>query len=470
MDSEEDLHWLTAKDLSTAFSTRELSPVEVTEWLLGRIEALDARINAFCLVDAPSALAQAEASEARYTVGEPLSTLDGVPMAIKDLLLSKGWPTLRGSRTVDPTQSWDADAPAVAHLREAGAVFLGKTTTPEFGHKATNDSPLTGSTRNPWNTDLTPGGSSGGAGAALAAGFTTLAFGTDAGGSVRIPASFCGVVGFKPTFGRIPAYPPSPFGTLAHVGPMARTVEDAVLFFLAMAKDDPRDAYYVPHETAGALRSLRHGVSGLRVAVSPRLGYVKDLDPEVEATAMTAARVLESLGARVDMIDPPISDPTPFFRRLFYANAHFLASQLPEDKRALTDPTFQRAVALGEPLSRLDLQTAQAQRVTYTAEWRQFMTRYDLVLTPQLAVLPFAVGRVAPVKENGDAWLDWSPFAYPFNLTGQPAISVPAGFSQSGLPIGVQIVGAHFADDLVLRAAFALETELDLIGRHPEGF
>lgn len=469
-DTDDDLHWMTAKELALHFSRRDLSPVEVAEWHLGRIEALDSKINAFCLVDRDATIAQAEASEERFREGEPLGPLDGVPIAVKDLLLTKGWPTLRGSRIVDRNQAWEHDAPSVARLREEGAVFIGKTTTPEFGHKGTNDSPLTGITRNPWNPDLTPGGSSGGAGAALAAGFAPLAYGTDAGGSIRIPASFCGVVGLKPTYGRVPAWPPSPFGSLAHAGPMARSVEDAALFFLAMSKDDPRDGSYAPVDTSGVMKHLRDGVKGLKIGYSPRLGFATALKPEVEAVTNHAADVLSNLGAQVERIDPPIADPTALFRKLFMACTDLLALTLPQDKLHLLDESLRGCVALGAPLTRREFQAAQVERMAYTAQWRQFMTGYDLVLTPQLAVPPFPVGRMGPEDNAPDSWLTWSPYTFPFNLTGQPAVSVPAGFIGAGLPIGVQFVGRHFADDTVLRAAYALETALDLAERRPDGF
>lgn len=470
MSEEPNLHWMSAKELALHFGRRDLSPVEVAEWHLGRIEALDARINAFCLIDAETTLAQAQAAEERFRDGEPLGPLDGVPVAVKDLLLTKGWPTLRGSLTVDKAQDWTADAPSVAHLRAGGAVFIGKTTTPEFGHKGTNDGPLTGITRNPWNTDLTPGGSSGGAAAALAAGLTPLAFGTDAGGSIRIPASFCGVVGLKPTFERIPAWPASPFGTLAHVGPMARSVEDAALFFLAMAKDDPRDGFYVPADLSNVLRHLRDGVKGLRVAYSPRLGYVRDLDPHVDAATVAAAKTLATLGAQVDAVDPPIADPTDTFRRIFYACTDYLVSTLPQGKVELIDLTLRGAAAIGAPVTRREFQAANAARTAFTTAWREFMTGYDLVLTPQLATTAFPVGRMGPSKDTADAWLEWSPYTYPFNMTGQPAISVNAGFTPDGLPIGIQLVGRHFADDVVLRAAYALEAAVGSHDRHPDGF
>src|SRR5499427_3737563 len=239
-------HEMGAAELSSAYALKDVSPVEATEAYLTRIEALDSEINAFCHLDAEASRAQAEQSEARWLVGEPLSPLDGVPVAVKDILYTKGWPTLRGSRTIDPAGPWNDDAPTVARLREAGAVLIGKTTTPEFGWKGSTDSPLSGVTRNPWNTEKTPGGSSGGSSAALAARFCPLALGTDGGGSIRIPAGFAGVYGLKPSFGRVPAFPLSPFGTVAHVGPMTRTVRDAALMMNTISKPDARDWFNVP--------------------------------------------------------------------------------------------------------------------------------------------------------------------------------------------------------------------------------
>src|SRR5262249_41263751 len=275
-------HEMTAAELSAAYKSKELSPLEVTEALLGRIEALDAEVNAFCLIDAPTILKRAEASEERWLAGEPLSPLDGVPVAVKDLLLTKGWATRRGSLTVDPNGPWEEDAPTVARLREAGAVLLGKVTTPEFGWKGSTDSPLTGITRNPWNLKKTPGGSSGGSSAALAARFAPLALGTDGGGSIRIPASFTATYGIKPSFGRVSAYPLSPFGTVAHVGPMTRTVRDAALMMNAIARLDARDWFAVPDDGTDYMARLGESMKGKRIAFSPRLSCAERVLPDVE--------------------------------------------------------------------------------------------------------------------------------------------------------------------------------------------
>ncbi len=268
----DDLAFLPATELIAAYRDKRVSPVEATAAALERIDAFNDRLNAFCLTDRDGAIEAARRSEARWARGEPAGLVDGVPVSVKDLVLTRGWPTLRGSRTVDPNQAWDEDAPAVARLREHGAVLLGKTATCEFGWKGVTDSPLTGVTRNPWNPERTPGGSSGGSAAAVAAGMGPLAIGTDGGGSVRIPCGFCGLVGLKPSFGRVPIYPPSVFGTLSHLGPMARTVPDAALMLSAMARPDARDWLALPAEVRDWRDALDGGVEGLSIAFSADLG------------------------------------------------------------------------------------------------------------------------------------------------------------------------------------------------------
>ncbi len=285
----DDLAYASASELVAAYRAGRVSPLEATRAALDRIAAHDGRVNAYCLVDEDGALAAARESEARWARGEPRGLVDGVPTSIKDVLLSRGWPTLRGSKTIDADQAWDEDAPSVARMRAHGAVFLGKTTTPEIGWKGVTDSPLCGITRNPWNLERTPGGSSGGASAALAAGMGPLAFGSDAGGSIRIPACFAGVFGLKPSYGRVPAYPASPFASLAHVGPMARSVADAALMLTVIAEPDTRDWLALPYDARDYRDGLDDGVAGLRVAFSPTLGYVR-VDPEIAEAVAAAAR------------------------------------------------------------------------------------------------------------------------------------------------------------------------------------
>jgi aspartyl-tRNA(Asn)/glutamyl-tRNA(Gln) amidotransferase subunit A len=462
-----DLHWMTATQLVSAFRDKDLSPVEVAEYLLGRIEALDAKINAFCLVDPETTLAMARASEERWMAGEPQGLLDGVPVAIKDLVVSKGWPTMRGSKTVDPKQSAEHDAPSVARLREHGAVFIGKSTTPEFGWKGTNDSPLTGVTRNPWNLSKTPGGSSGGAGAALAAGYCPLAIGTDAGGSIRIPASFCGVFGLKPTFGRVAAWPASPFTTLAHAGPMSRTVADSALFLNVISEPDSRDWYQQPLPQVDFCWDLAKGIRGAKIAFSPRLGWVTHVDHEVEATVAATVRRFTELGAHVTEADPPGGDPSAFFKILYFSGAGFLLADYPEERLVLLDPNLRAVVDESRSMTRKDYQQATADRAAYGAGFKAFMRDYDFLVTPMIAVPPFDTPLVTPLDPANKLWMDWTPFTYPFNLTQQPAASVPCGFTKDGLPIGIQIVGRMGEDARVLQASHALEKLLDLAERHP---
>ena len=266
---------LSATELLRLYRRKQLSPVETTQAVLDRIERFDPAVNAFCLVDRDQALQSARASEARWQRGAPAGLLDGIPATIKDLVLTRGWPTLRGSLAIARDQAWDVDAPATARLREQGAVLIGKTTTPEFGWKAVTDSALTGITRNPWDTSKTPGGSSGGAAAACALGMGALHIGTDGGGSIRIPASFSGIFGLKPSFGRVPAWPLSPFGTVAHLGPMTRTVSDAALMLNVLALPDRRDWFALPYDSRDYQIGLEDGVGGLRVAFSPTLGFAE---------------------------------------------------------------------------------------------------------------------------------------------------------------------------------------------------
>lgn len=462
-----DVQWASAAELSGAYRTGHLSPVEVTTALLDRIHALDAKTNAFCLVDETRALDQARASEARYQKGEPRDALDGVPVGIKDLLITKGWPTLRGSHTVDPKGPWEEDAPAVARLLEAGAVLIGKTTTPEFGWKGVTDNALNGITRNPWNLGTTPGGSSGGSSAALAAGFVPLATGTDGGGSIRIPAAFAGVAGLKPSFGRVPAYPLSPFGTVAHVGPMARTVRDLALFLSVIARPDARDWYHLPDGDRDWTQGLDEGVKGLRLAVSADLGYAR-VDPEVRAAFDAAVLVLEGLGAHVDRVDPPFDDPVETFRVLWWSGANFLLGELPDEQFAKLDPGLQSVVERGAKFSRRDYHNAIKAREQLGSDMRGFMRAYDGLLTPSLAVPAFEVGTNAPGEPPFGDWEPWTPFSYPFNLTQQPAASVPCGFTQKGLPVGLQIVGPMFDDGRVLRIAQAYEQATGWHTRHPD--
>jgi len=453
-----DLADCTALELKELFRTHRASPLEATRAALARIERLNPVLHAFSSIAAEAALESARASEIRWVRGEPCGALDGVPASIKDLILTRGMPTLRGSRTVDPDQAWDVDAPAAARLREAGAVILGKTTTPEFGCKAETNSPLTGITRNPWNHQKTPGGSSGGTAAAVASGMGPISVGTDGAGSIRIPAAFCGNVGFKPSFGRVPAYPLSYFGTVSHLGPHTMSVRDSALVMNVLSQPDARDWTSLPPDDRDYLEGLEDGISRLRIAWSPTLGYARGVDPEVAVACERAVQRLSDLGAIVEAVDPGIEDPLEITCGLWFIGAWTLWNTLTPAQQTLTDPDFAAEARLGSSFSALDVQQLQLRRGALGAHMRQFMQRFDLLVTPAVAVPAFDARPTGMADMTPAALLGWTPFSYPFNLTQQPACTIPCGLTASGLPIGLQFVGPMFGDALVLRAARAYET------------
>ena len=456
-----DLTQCTATQLLGLYRSGEASPVEATQAVLQRISRLNPLLNAFCLVDEAAAMASAHQSEARWLAhrnsGAGVLPLDGVPMSIKDLILTQGWPTLRGSKTVNPDQPWEVDAPVTARLREAGAVLLGKTTTPEFGCKGETNSLLTGISRNPWSLEHTPGGSSGGASAAVSAGLGPLAIGTDGAGSVRIPAAFCGNVGLKPSFGRVPAYPLSPFGSVAHLGPHAMTVEDVALLMNTIALPDARDWTSLPFDGVDYLAGLKGDIKGLRVAYSPTLGYAKNVDSEIAAATAQAAKHLQDLGAVVEQVHPLTEDPLDISTGLWFAGAYQVWRTLSPAQQALTDPDFKAQAELGALLDTHAIHALNQRRGVLGSHLRQFMQRFDLILTPSPAVTAFKALPAGHSPMDSAAMLGWTPFSYPFNLSQQPAISLPCGLSSQGLPMGVQLVGPMFGDATLLQAAQALQ-------------
>lgn len=454
-----DLHLLSAEELETAYRAKQLSPVEVTEAAIARVDKCNDAVNAFVVIDRDRALAAAKASEERWNQGAPIGPIDGVPTTLKDTMLAKGWPTLRGSKTSDPDAPMDTDAPPVARLREAGAVFLGKTTTPEFGWKGITDSALSGVTRNPWNTSRTTGGSSGGAVAAAALGMGVLHTGTDAGGSVRIPASFTGVFSIKPTYGRVPAWPASPFGTLSHTGPITRTVRDAAVMLNVMSGPDIRDWTALPPDDANNLDGIENGVKGLRIAFSPTLGHVDFVDPEIAERVAAAAKVFEELGASVEEVDPDLADAEAVFQTHWFASAAAAAKAVPMEKHFLLDRGLREIMDRGRRVAAADYIAAGSERAAIGERMQAFFQNYDLLLTPGQPLPAFTAGIEFPEGYGFTRWHQWTPFTYPFNLTQQPAAAVPCGFTSDGLPAGLQLVGPLFQDALVLRAARAYETQ-----------
>ena len=459
--------FMALTDLVAGFEAGELSPVDAVTTAYRRIDRFEADLNAFChLLDEGAALEAARAAERRWAAGAPSGPLDGVPITVKDALLATGWATLRGSKLSDPDTPDAEDSPAVARAREAGAIVIGKTTMPEFGWKGVTDCPLSGITRSPWNLAMTPGGSSGGSAAALAAGIGNAAIGTDAGGSVRIPGSFSGLVAIKASYGRIANYPPSAAGSLGHIGPMTRTVADAALMLNVMARPDARDPATLPHDGRDFRAGLDGGVAGLRVAYSPTLGYGR-VDAEVAALVAGAIEALAGLGADVETVEAPFGDPSACFRVHFFAGiAHALRDLAPE-QRGLIDPGLLPILEQARAIGRTEYMEAIDRRVAFSRAAKRFFETFDVLATPTLAVPPFAAGTLSPDGYNRENWMEWSPFTYPFNLTGQPAITVPCGFTEAGLPVGLQIAGQYHDEATVLRAARAFEAARPTTGRRP---
>ncbi|MGW6734886.1 amidase [Streptomyces sp. NPDC055013] len=463
-----DLTELTAVQLLDGYRKGEFSPVDATRATLERAERIQPEVNAFVRLTAEEALAQAGASADRWRRGEPAGLLDGVPVTVKDILLMRGGPTLKGSKTISETGNWDEDAPSVARLRAHGAVFLGKTTTPEFGWKGVTDSPRSGVTRNPYDPTRTAGGSSGGAAAAVALGAGPLALGTDGGGSVRIPAAFCGIFGLKPTYGRVPLYPASAFGTLAHVGPMTRDAADAALLLDVIGTPDSRDWSALPSAPGSFVSGLAGGVHGLRVAYSPSLGGQVAVRPAVAAAVRRAVQRLAGLGAFVEETDPDFTDPVDAFHTLWFTGAARVTQHLGPHQRELLDPGLREVCDAGARLTALDYLAAVDVRMELGRRMGHFHDTYDLLVTPALPLTAFEAGAEVPKGSGHRRWTGWTPFTYPFNLTQQPAATVPVGTDGDGLPIGLQLVAARHRDDLVLRAAHALY-ETGWAGLTPSG-
>lgn len=463
----DELAYTSATELLAKYKAKSLSPVEAVQASIAKIERDGEKLNAFTIVDPDKALAAASESERRWMAGEPKGLCDGIPTTIKDLVITEGWPTLRGSRSVKRDQVWDEDAPCVARLKEHGAVLLGKTTTPEFGHKGVTDSLLTGITRNPWNLEKTPGGSSGGASAAVAAGMGQLAIGTDAGGSIRIPACFAGIYGLKPTFGRVPMYPASPYGTLSHTGPMTRTVGDAALMLTVIAEPDARDWYGLPYDGADYTKMLGSGVRGLKIGFSDNLGLDVNVSTEVANAVSSASTIFTELGATVEAVNInwPTS-PRDIFLVHFAAGAATLMSMLPTEQKEQIEPTLQAMAAEGNKLDLLSVKKVELDRVTNGIYMNQLLTKYDLLLCPTLPLVAFDVGKPCPDEYREDPY-GWIPFTPPFNLTGQPAASIPCGFSDTGLPMGLQIIGPMYGEQAVLNASHAFESAHPFANKRP---
>jgi aspartyl-tRNA(Asn)/glutamyl-tRNA(Gln) amidotransferase subunit A len=456
---KDDLCWTPATTLAAMIRKKKVSPVEVVDAVLARIDKLNPRLNAYVVVLAEDARRRAKAAERALTKrSAKLGALHGVPFSVKDLVITNGVTTTFGTplyRDNVPTE----DAPIVARMTAAGGIMLGKTNTPTMGWIGATHNLVFGVTRNPWDLEKTPGGSSGGASSAVAAGLAPLAVGTDGGGSIRIPASFAGIFGHKPSYGRIPIYPVSGAWSLSHVGPMTRTVADAALMMNVCAGPDERDQYSLPAERVDYLKAITGSLKGLRVAYTDDLGFAEAVDPEVRAECAKAARAFRELGCRVETMNPGWPSPRDAWKQIFCGGiATRLAPYL--HRRSEIEPGLVEIIE--ETLAEAPTRYVQAW-FDRLAWWQQhprvFFEKYDLLLTPTIACAAFDADGEGPGKIAGtpvDRY-GWIPFTYPFNVTGQPAASVPCGFTRHGLPIGLQIVGRRFDDATVLRASAGFE-------------
>jgi aspartyl-tRNA(Asn)/glutamyl-tRNA(Gln) amidotransferase subunit A len=455
--NDEELCYMPAVEMAAAIRAKKLSPVEVTEAVLRRIELRNPKLNAFCTLTVDEARATAKQAEAAVMRGEPLGLLHGVPVSIKDILYVRNVRTTFGSKLYENNVTTE-DSPAVERMRKAGAVLLGQTNTPEFGWKGVTDNRVFGITRNPWNLALTPGGSSGGASSAVAAGLGPIGIGTDGGGSLRIPGSLCGLVGYKASFGRVPNYPSTGVDSLRHTGPLTRTVADAALTLQVLAGPDERDPASLPAAPNEFLAMLDRGIKGLRVAYSPDLNYAQ-VDPEVARMCAASARRLAEAGATVEEVKLDWSDSYDCWTVFFYGGIAARVADSMAEKGPLLDPGLRTVVDRGLKLRAVDYVNALIQRNAFWQRARLVFDKFDLLVTPTLAVTAFPVGKDKPDWPGGKEAkeLQWSPFTYIFNLTGQPAVSIPCGWTEAGLPVGLQIVGRRFDDVGVLRAARAFE-------------
>ncbi|MBB2201411.1 amidase [Gluconacetobacter tumulisoli] len=437
------------------YAVGDVSPVDVTRAVLDRAAAMRDVLNPFVRIDAEDALMAAEISERAWRAGLPTRPLEGIPVSIKDTAMTRGWVLGRGSRLSIGQPAATEDAPAVARLRAAGAVIYACTTTCEGGWKAVTDSPLTGITRNAHDPAVSPGGSSGGAGAAIASGCGPLALGSDGGGSVRVPASFSGIFGMKATFARVPQWPVGPhYSDMSHYGPMTRSVADAALMLSVMEGYDPKDPYSFPPAPPGAFQAGPLPLSGLRIGVAETYGFLP-VDPEIRAVFRRSVAIAEQAGAILVPV-PDFEDWRPTYRTLWQAGAWQALRRLPADRIGLVDPEFLAEAQKGQTIATGDLVDAQMRRIVYRQEAGRLHGSVDVVLSPTVSVLPFEAGKTVPDASWPD-WLEWGGFAFLYNMTGQPAASIPAGFSAGGLPIGIQVAGRLQDDVTVMRVCQSLE-------------
>ena len=447
----------SAGEIVAAVSNGRISAREVTEASLDRIAATDDRLHAFRHVDADGALAMATALDGALANGVAPGPLAGVPVAVKEQVSVSGLPREVGSLLMKGNRE-PCDGPAVARLRAAGAVIVGMTAMPEFGHLAFGHSPLGPATRNPWSTGHTPGGSSSGSAAALAAGQVALALGTDGGGSIRIPAACCGVVGHKPTLGRVPHAPlRHGFAPMSHLGPMARTVADTALLLDVIADQDHRDPASLPPEGVSYSEIVSKPPTSGRIAWAPQLGEAK-ADPEVLQSCLAVMTAMADDSFEVTEVDPFLDDWIESWATLFNVSLALNVGDRLDEMRRVSDATLVARVEHGHRVSATGFLAAEADRRDVWASFERLYREFDVVMTPTLLQPPLPVDSATGVTDAPDSWVErWFQHMYPFNMTGQPAVTIPAGLTADGLPIGLQVVGPRLADGATLGFAAAAE-------------
>lgn len=451
-----EFDYMSAVEMRQRISRKQISPVELTKRALAAAEATQDTLNTFSTITPETALAAARSAEDDVMQGRPLGLLHGIPVSVKDLIAVGGVTYASGSRAMADNVA-ASDAPAVERLKQAGAVIIGKTTTSEFGCKPVGDNLLTGITRSPWNLDKTPGGSSGGAAASVAAGITPFALGTDGGGSVRIPCSLSGLAGIKGHFGRVPVWPVSATPTLAHVGPIARSMPDAALLFAAIAGYDVRDPFSVAGPVPDVMAAAQADIAGLRVAYSPTFGYAKP-DASVVQTVEKAVRVLETLGCHVEQVDQVFDhDPIDLWTAEFYAGVGIKLRSFVENQRDMLDPAVADVLEGALSQDMRSYYTKVFERYAFRDQARAFFEKYDILVSPVVPVSSLDVGVNIPQHLSDRNLVSWVYYTYPFNLTGQPAGTVCAGFAPDGMPVGLHIVGRALGEYDVVRLGAAYE-------------
>lgn len=454
---------MTAIEIRESILKKELSAVEIMTDTIERMNTLEPKLNAFVTKTPELAMEAAKKTDKNIKLGKPLGMLEGIPISVKDLINVGGVKTTFGSLTRE-NNVVDADAPSVERVRAAGAGIIGKTTTTEFGSKAGGgDSPLSGVTYNPWNLDKTPGGSSSGSAASVAAGITPFALGTDGGGSVRIPSSLCGLFGIKAQFGRVPVFPTSATPTLAHVGVLSRNVRDAALLLQAISGYDARDPASVSAPVPDFMKACETPVEGLRIAWSPTLGYARPT-PEVLRITESAARYFEDLGCSVELVDNIFEDPVDLWTADFYAG---IGVTLKDENKDLLDPALADILTYALNDSVESYYSKIFKRYKLHERMRQFFSDYDLLLTPTLPVSSLNAGVDVPPELPDRNIVSWSYYTYPFNLTGNPAASIPCGFDMEGMPVGLQMVAGFNREVDILKAAASFEASFSMERKTP---